>query len=117
MENRSLTVLKSTKDFALIKAKGKRAFLDKKILVCYLNNNLENHRVGWTISKAVGNAVLRNKLKRYSREFFREDDHQKSDKKVDVNLVFLKSGSAQFRNMNYNEFKKLLQPSWIKITK
>jgi ribonuclease P protein component len=116
VENSSFFVLKSSKDFERLKLKGSKVFLEKKILVCYLINDLDHHRVGWTLPRAVGNAVLRNRLKRYSREFFRTQNHIISKSKLDVNLVFLKSGSIHFKKMDYNDFKKLLLPCWQKIT-
>lgn len=116
MENKSFSVLRSSKDFEHLKNKGSKVFLDKKILVVYLRNNLDTHRVGWTLSRSVGNAVLRNRLKRYAREFFRTQNHLISKSKLDVNLVFLKSGSHLFKKMDYNEFQKLLLPCWKKIT-
>lgn len=116
MENKSIFVLKSSKDFERLKLKGSKVFLGKKILVCYLKNDLEFHRVGWTLPRAVGNAVLRNRLKRFAREFFRTENQLISQSKIDVNLVFLKSGSDQFKKMDYNEFRKLLLPCWQKIT-
>ena len=116
MENSSFFVLKSSKDFERLKFKGSKVFLDKKILVSYLNNNLDHHRVGWTLPRSVGNAVLRNRLKRYSREFFRTQSQFISKSKLDVNLVFLKSGSAHLKKMDYNDFKQLLLPCWQKIT-
>lgn len=116
MENKSFSVLTSSKDFEHLKLKGSKKFLDKKILVCYLENNLDCHRVGWTLSRSVGNAVLRNRLKRYAREFFRTENTFISKSKFDVNLVFLKTGSHQFKKMDYNEFRELLLPCWQKIT-
>lgn len=116
MENKSISVLKNSKDFDFIKSNGLKAYANKKLLICYVKNNLENHRVGWTLSRAVGNAVIRNKLKRYAREFFRNINHLDSNSKIDLNLVFLKTGSEKFKEMDYNEFKKLLLPLWYKIT-
>lgn len=116
VENSSFCVLKSSKDFERLKLKGSKVFLEKKILVSYLKNNLDNHRVGWTLPRAVGNAVLRNRLKRYSREFFRTYNQNVSKSNLDVNLVFLKSGSLHFKKMDYNDFTKLLLPCWQKIT-
>lgn len=41
------------------------------LTVFYKKNNLSNKRVGFTITKKVGNAVTRNKLKRRLREIYR----------------------------------------------
>lgn len=42
-------------------------------LVLYIRkNNFDYTRVGFTVSKKIGNAVVRNKIKRQMREIFRE---------------------------------------------
>lgn len=52
----------------------------------------------------VGNAVMRNKLKRWSREFFRETT--KNEIAMDVNLVFLKQNKEFYRELTYDNFKE-----------
>ena len=38
-----------------------------------LENEVEGGRVGITVTKKVGNAVVRNRIKRWVREFVRQD--------------------------------------------
>lgn len=47
---------------------------------------------------------MRNKLKRWSREFFRETT--KNEIAMDVNLVFLKQDKEFYRELTYDDFKK-----------
>ena len=44
---------------------------DQFFIVVYANGYNERSRLGITVSKRVGNAVMRNRLKRVIREFFR----------------------------------------------
>lgn len=39
-------------------------------------NGLQRHRLGVTVTKKIGPAVVRNRLKRQTREFFRQNRHQ-----------------------------------------
>jgi ribonuclease P protein component len=48
-----------------------KKFASKKILVVWNENGLESARLGITVSKKVGNAVTRNRIKRFVREIFR----------------------------------------------
>jgi len=54
-------------------------------LVVWSENNLQTARLGITASKKIGCAVVRNRVKRYLREFFR---HNRSAMvAVDINVI------------------------------
>jgi len=59
-------------DFARIKKKGKRKHSSHFILL-KLGNEAEKARIGIIVTKKVGKANVRNKWKRYIREFFRQN--------------------------------------------
>ncbi|MCU0599498.1 MAG: ribonuclease P protein component [Desulfobacterales bacterium] len=44
---------------------------DQFFIIVFANGNNQRSRLGITVSKRVGNAVMRNRLKRVVREFFR----------------------------------------------
>ena len=50
-------------------------------------------RLGITVTKRVGNAVIRNQLKRYVREFFRQH-RQSIQTGIDVNIIVKKEASG-----------------------
>jgi ribonuclease P protein component len=60
-------------------------FPAKGILVVWLDNNLSHARLGVTVSKKVGCAVIRNRVKRFIRETFRTNRHQLPS--VDLNVI------------------------------
>lgn len=62
--------LKKNKDFQVVYRKGKS--LANKYLVMYvMKNELERNRIGISVSKKVGNSVVRHHLARLIRENYR----------------------------------------------
>lgn len=65
----------SREDFA--KVLSGKCFVCKGMLRLYAApNDLEMPRFGISVGKAVGNAVVRNRLKRLGREAFRQHQHE-----------------------------------------
>ncbi|NLJ81095.1 MAG: ribonuclease P protein component [Firmicutes bacterium] len=63
--------LRSPRDFGLVYRHGTPLF-GKHLVLSALPTNLGVSRVGFAVSKKVGNAVIRNKVKRRLREITRE---------------------------------------------
>ncbi len=62
--------LKKNEEFRQVYSKGKS--MANKLLIIYItNNNIDEVRVGFTISKKVGNSVIRSRVKRLMKEGFR----------------------------------------------
>jgi ribonuclease P protein component len=64
--------IRKKKDFLFIYRKGHR-YRGKYFTLIYLANNLVFPRMGVVASKKVGNAVQRNRVKRWMRELFRRN--------------------------------------------
>ena len=62
--------LLNRKDFVNLNRLGKR-YRTKHFTIIFKENELSISRLGITVSKKIGNAVKRNKVKRLVREFFR----------------------------------------------
>ncbi len=63
--------LRDNKDFQKIYKKGRRIW-DDKFTVYFLKNGLKDEsKVGFTVNKKIGNAVIRNHLKRRLKEIIR----------------------------------------------
>ena len=62
--------LKKNKDFQNVYRKGK-SYADKYLVMYVLENGLESNRIGISVSKKVGNSVVRHHLTRLLRESYR----------------------------------------------
>jgi len=66
--------IRKQKDFLHLYKKGKR-YRGKYFTLVYLSSALSFSRMAVVVSKKVGNAVKRNKIKRWIRTLFRRNKH------------------------------------------
>lgn len=62
--------LKKNKEFQTVYKKGK-SYGNKYLVMYLLANDLEKNRVGISVSKKVGNSIIRHRLTRLIRESYR----------------------------------------------
>jgi len=72
-------------------------------------------RCGWTLPRYVGSAVVRNRLKRWSRVYFRTVLELKNTAPVDVNLVFRKTQDDFYKKLDYEQFSRSLDRGWQQL--
>ena len=73
------------KDFQVIYKKGK-SYANKYLVMYVLENNLDENRLGISVSKKVGNSVVRHRLTRLIREGYRLQE-SRFQKGLDIVVV------------------------------
>ena len=67
---------------------------------------------GVTASRKVGSAVVRNKLKRWVREYFRDfvtrSNQTGSPIDVSINIIFKPIDQSFYKGLNFEEFKRAM---------
>jgi len=69
-----------------------RQLHNKNFVAVFAPGKFERKRLGITVSKRVGNAVVRNRVKRFTREYFRLN-RQKITGNWDINIIAKKESA------------------------
>lgn len=101
-------VIKRSSEFLAIKQNGKRFWATQWLLLNYQKNSLGRLRFGVTASRKVGNAVVRNKLKRWIKEYFRHSVKAGNNLEADINIIFKPVDPQFYKGIPHEEFVKAL---------
>lgn len=111
-----LAILRRRSDFLRLVKEGYKLRSVDWMFFSVGANQLEVTRWGWTIPGRVGNAVIRNKLKRWSRVLAKEMASKgRVPKGYDINVVFRPQTAGFFREMQFAEFEKAFEQALRKI--
>lgn len=91
-------MIKKDKEFKYIYHKG-NSFANKKLVIYYIKNNTNNLKIGISISKKVGKAVTRNRLRRLIKENIRLNENIKTGYSI-ILLARIGSDDLDFHTMN-----------------
>lgn len=95
--------VKDNNDFQTIFKRGK-SFANRQLVIYYMKKKDQEHfRVGLSVGKKIGNAVLRNRIKRYLRQAFHE-----LEKDIDSSLDIIIIARQPTKDMSFFEVKKSL---------
>ena len=95
--------LRNRADFEKIKKFGKLVRSKRWIVANTYSNNLNRIRIGWTIPGYVGTAVVRNRLKRWMREYVKRLPQKTKDKAIDVNIVLRRENGDFYSQLKHGE--------------
>ncbi|MCR1899246.1 ribonuclease P protein component [Irregularibacter muris] len=90
--------LKKNQDFKLLYNKG-QSFANRLLVIYYSSNGNYVNRLGLSVSKKVGNSVVRNRVKRLMRESYRLNE-DKIKKGYDMILIArVKANDADYKSI------------------
>lgn len=84
--------LRKRHEFVALSKKGNNVS-DRFFILAYRPNDINRLRIGITITRKVGNAVVRNRLKRIIREFFRHH-RTRFPGSLDMNIIAKKNAAG-----------------------
>ena len=94
--------LKKNRDFQNVYSKG-RSYANRMLVKYVLTNHPENNRLGISVSKKVGNSVIRHRITRLIRESYRlQEDMFNSG----LDIVVIARATA--RNADYHQIESAL---------
>ena len=94
--------LKKNQDFQSVYRKG-RSYANKLLVMYVLENNMERNRLGISVSKKVGNSVVRHHVTRLVRESYRLQENIFNS---GLDIVVIARNSAS--NLSYFEIESAL---------
>lgn len=96
--------IKKNEEFQRVFKSGKSFANRQFVIYCYRKEDQSEFRIGLSVSKKIGNAVTRNRIKRYIRQAFLEMQHELHN---DMDYVIIARHQAATKD--FHETKKSLQ--------
>ena len=96
--------LKKDSDFRKVYKHGK-SFANKYLVLYILNNKSENSRIGISVSKKVGKAIIRNKVRRRIKEAYRVNIDE--NVKCGYDIVFI--ARVAIKDADYKDIEKSIK--------
>lgn len=112
-------VVKESRDFSKIMKCGKKYWNDA-FSVYYFSNDYNDYRFGISVSKKIGNAVVRNKIKRQMRNIidkYKNIYPKNKDYIIIVRRNYIKFQFSEINSMYINLMKKILHTKEIENEK
>lgn len=98
----TLQNLRNTRQFSNVYKKGK-SIVNRQVVMYYVKNQLDYNQVGFSVSKKVGKAVVRNRVKRLMKESFRLNKEKVCE---GYDIVFV--ARVRLKDSTYQEVDKAM---------
>ena len=96
-------ILRRSSEFNELRQSGKRFSAAPWLTVQYKENNLGYLRYGFSISTKIGSAVVRNRLRRWLREYIRNGPCQQNEPSLDIHVVFRPSTREFYAKLEHSK--------------
>lgn len=92
--------LRNTRQFGRVYKYGK-SYVNNQLVMYVLKNNLDYNQIGFSVSKKVGKAVVRNKVRRLMKESFRLNAEEL---KQGYDIIFV--ARVRLKDSTFNDVEK-----------
>lgn len=91
--------IKKDSDFRRVYQRGK-SFADRNLVIYVMKNGKDRSRIGISISKKVGKANVRNKIRRYIKESYRLNIDENIKSGLDIVFIArINSNNAEYKDI------------------
>lgn len=101
-------------DFLDLKATGHSFHVNSWLLANVKTTDRAEIRCGWTLPRQTGTAVVRNRLKRWGREYLRKWA-ARTKGSLDLNLIFKRREKGFYQQVSHEEFDGAMEKLVAKL--
>jgi ribonuclease P protein component len=110
--------LRSAQDFSLLRHKGRRFSPAPWLMLQWKTNVTGEIRLGCTLPKYVGSAVVRNRIRRWCREHVRKwSEPMKESEALDLNILFHRQKADFYKRLSHEELDASLGKALGRISR
>ncbi|MDP9727904.1 ribonuclease P protein component [Alicyclobacillus tolerans] len=106
--------LRENRDFRRVFQRG-QSFATSRLVLYSFPNRLSHYRVGFSVSKKMGNAVVRNRLKRVLRACFYQLEKDLSSVSADFVIICRKPAVDAEFDVLLSDLRKMLNKAKIML--